>query len=190
MSKLMDRLIARVGPACITFQPPPTRCLGSVWQLDLGQGRSSTELRNFNRRGYDRSVLLQHLPWRFERAPTVRARLKRKLGIAWPPRSMERIVGLDHAAVADAVQEAHAVALQASGGTNATYIPFLANVPAQLCGVCAVTPDGKVFEAGDTRFDFAIESISKVFTLALAMEQCGPEVVHAKNWGAAYWPAI
>ena len=90
-------------------------------------------------------------------------------------------MGLDHAAVTDAVQEAHAVALQASGGTNATYIPFLANVPAQLCGVCAVTPDGKVFEAGDTRFDFAIESISKVFTLALAMEQCGAEMYAQKS---------
>jgi glutaminase len=89
-------------------------------------------------------------------------------------------VGLDHAAVADAVQEAHAVALHASGGANATYIPFLARVSAQLCGVCAVTPDGKVFETGDTRFDFAIESISKVVTLALAMEQCGAETVRAK----------
>jgi glutaminase len=89
-------------------------------------------------------------------------------------------VGLDHAAVADAVQEAHAVALQASGGASANYIPILAKVPTQLCGVCAVTPDGEVFEAGDTRFDFAIESISKVFTLALAIEQCGAEVVREK----------
>lgn len=31
---------------------------------------------------------------------------------AWPPSLMERIVGLDDAAVADAVQEAHAVAFR------------------------------------------------------------------------------
>ena len=89
-------------------------------------------------------------------------------------------MGLDPAAVADAVQAAHAAALEASGGDNAAYIPFLAKVPAQLCAVCAVTPDGKVFEAGDTRFDFAIESISKVFTMALVMEQHGAEIVRAK----------
>jgi len=41
-------------------------------------------------------------------------------------------------------------------------------------------PDGKVFEAGDTRFGFAIESISKVFTMALVMEQRGAETVRAK----------
>ena len=89
-------------------------------------------------------------------------------------------MGLDDAAVADAVRAAHAAALHASGGANATYIPFLAKVPAQLCGVCAVTVDGKVFEAGDTRYEFATESISKVFTLALAIEQCGAEMVRAK----------
>ena len=89
-------------------------------------------------------------------------------------------MGLDPAAVADAVQAAHAAALEASGGANAAYIPFLAKVPAQLCAVCAVTPDGKVFEAGDTRFDFAIESISKVFTMALVMEQHGAEMVREK----------
>jgi glutaminase len=89
-------------------------------------------------------------------------------------------VGLDHSAVADAVQVAHAAALQASGGANATYIPYLAHVPAQLCGVCAVTTDGKVFEAGDTRFAFATESISKVFTMALVMEQSGADTVRAK----------
>jgi glutaminase len=87
---------------------------------------------------------------------------------------------LDPAAVADAVQIAHAAALKASGGANATYIPYLAKVSALLCGVCAVMPDGKVFEAGDTRFGFAIESISKVFTMALVMEQRGAETVRAK----------
>ena len=89
-------------------------------------------------------------------------------------------MGLDPAAVADAVQIAHVAALKASGGANATYIPYLAKVSAQLCGVCAVTPDGKVFEAGDTRLGFAIESISKVFTMALVMEQRGAETVRAK----------
>ncbi|MGY3546408.1 glutaminase [Bradyrhizobium sp. USDA 4472] len=89
-------------------------------------------------------------------------------------------MGPDHATIADAVQEAHAVALRASGGAVAAYIPFLAKVPAQLCAVAVVTREGRVFEAGDTDFQFALESISKVFTLALVMEQRGAEVVREK----------
>jgi glutaminase len=89
-------------------------------------------------------------------------------------------MGLDPAEVADAVQIAHAAALRAAGGANASYIPFLAQVPGQLCGICAITPEGKAFEAGDTRFGFAIESISKVFTMALVMEQCGAEMIRDK----------
>lgn len=49
-------------------------------------------------------------------------------------------MGLDPADVGDAVQLAHAAVLQTSGGGNATYIPYLAKVPAQLSAVCAVTP--------------------------------------------------
>lgn len=87
---------------------------------------------------------------------------------------------LDPTAVADAVQRAHRAALAVTGGANAAYIPYLAGVPPTLCGVCAVTPDGKVFQAGDTGYGFAIESISKVFTLALALEQSGRETVRTK----------
>jgi glutaminase len=57
-----------------------------------------------------------------------------------------------------------------SDGKNASYIPFLAKVPAGLFGIAVVTVDGQVFETGDTRYAFAIESISKVFNLALVIE--------------------
>jgi glutaminase len=83
-------------------------------------------------------------------------------------------------AIRDAVKAGLQAALEAKGGANASYIPYLAGVPSHLCGVCAITPDGQAFEAGDTRYGFAIESISKVFTLALALEQSGREAVRAK----------
>ncbi len=83
-------------------------------------------------------------------------------------------------AIAAAVKAGLQAALETTGGANASYIPYLAGVPSGLCGVCAVTPDGQLFEAGDTRHGFAIESISKVFTLALALEQSGREAVRAK----------
>ena len=60
-------------------------------------------------------------------------------------------------------------------GKNADYIPYLAGVPSHLFGIAMVTPDGKVVEAGDTNYAFAIEVDCKVFTLALVMgENPGP----------------
>lgn len=87
---------------------------------------------------------------------------------------------LNPTAIAEAVKAGHEAALLTKGGANASYIPYLASVPSHLCGVCAMTSDGQIFEAGDTRFAFAIESISKVFTLALALDQWGAEAVRAK----------
>jgi glutaminase len=67
-----------------------------------------------------------------------------------------------------------------SGGKNASYIPFLASVPSHLFGIAIVFTDGTVIEVGDTTYEFAIESISKVFTLALVIEQIGSEALREK----------
>src|SRR5271163_1951152 len=82
--------------------------------------------------------------------------------------------------VQKAVTEAHSKFASTPGGANASYIPYLASVPSQLFGVAVVTADGLVYEAGDTRYGFAIESISKVFTLALVTELIGPEALREK----------
>jgi len=65
-------------------------------------------------------------------------------------------------------------------GKNADYIPELGKVDSKLYGVVGVTTDGKIFTAGDVDHPFSIQSISKVFTLALAMEDLGPKVVFEK----------
>ena len=65
-------------------------------------------------------------------------------------------------------------------GKNADYIPYLANVPSNMFGLAVVTADGKINEAGDTRYEFAMESISKVITMALVMEELGAEALRAK----------
>lgn len=67
-----------------------------------------------------------------------------------------------------------------TGGKNADYIPYLASVPSGLAGVAVVARDGTVHEAGDSRFEFAIESISKVATLALVIETIGADALHQK----------
>ena len=89
-------------------------------------------------------------------------------------------MSLDDAAIAHAVESAHTAHASDQGGANASYIPYLASVDSALFAVAVVTADGRMFSAGDDRFEFAIESISKVFTMALAMEQVGAEAFHSK----------
>ena len=82
--------------------------------------------------------------------------------------------------IAEAVTAAHAKHQKNQRGKNASYIPALAEVDPQLFGVCVATVDGQTFPAGDATCEFALESISKVFTAALAMEQVGPREFHRK----------
>lgn len=87
---------------------------------------------------------------------------------------------LDDATISSAVTAAHAHMLKRTGGKNADYIPYLASIPSGLAGIAVITRDGVIHEAGDSRHDFAIESISKVPTLALALEAIGSEAVRRK----------
>ncbi len=64
-----------------------------------------------------------------------------------------------------------------TSGKNADYIPFLAQVDSGMFGVAVVSTDNKVITTGEIKYAFSIQSISKVFTLALAMEELGPEKV-------------
>jgi glutaminase len=79
-----------------------------------------------------------------------------------------------------AVDEAHKMFKDLKEGKNADYIPILATVPSELFGVVIVTKDGKVFEAGDTDYVFAVESTAKPFNLAMVMQESGPEAVMEK----------
>ena len=58
-------------------------------------------------------------------------------------------------------------------GRVATYIPELASVDPGRFGIAAALPDGTVLRAGDADVAFSIQSISKVFTLALALGRVG-----------------
>jgi len=64
-----------------------------------------------------------------------------------------------------------------TSGKNADYIPYLAQVDSKLFGVAAVTTDNQAITLGDVNYSFSIQSISKVFTLALALEELGPDTV-------------
>ncbi len=73
------------------------------------------------------------------------------------------------------VQQAFEKFKSDTGGKNADYIPYLAQVDPKLFGIAIVTTDNQILTMGDVNYSFSIQSISKVFTLALAMDQLGPE---------------
>ena len=58
-------------------------------------------------------------------------------------------------------------------GETASYIPELGRVDKNQLGVCIYTSDGKKEAVGDYDVRFTIQSISKVITLAVALERCG-----------------
>lgn len=82
--------------------------------------------------------------------------------------------------IKNALETAHAEFFKHEAGKNASYIPALAQVPSDLFGVVAVTVDGEVIAVGDSDKPFAIESISKAFNLALAMDIHGPRDLRSK----------
>jgi glutaminase len=58
-------------------------------------------------------------------------------------------------------------------GEVATYIPDLARIDAKAFGLVVIDAEGNVAAAGDSDTPFSIQSISKVFTLTLALGKVG-----------------
>ena len=58
-------------------------------------------------------------------------------------------------------------------GDVANYIPELARVDPSAFGIAVATVDGRMIAAGDAEAPFSIQSISKVFTLTLALGLVG-----------------
>jgi glutaminase len=78
------------------------------------------------------------------------------------------------------VREAYEKFKNDTSGKNADYIPYLAQVDSKLFGIAIVTTDNQVLTMGDINYSFSIQSISKVFSQALAMEEHGPQKVFEK----------
>ena len=84
------------------------------------------------------------------------------------------------ARVRQAARDAYDAAKNLSGGANANYIPYLANIDSDLFGLSVTLVDGTSISIGDTSYKFGIESVSKVPTAILAMIQHSPEGVLEK----------
>ncbi|MES2474846.1 MAG: glutaminase A [Verrucomicrobiota bacterium] len=71
----------------------------------------------------------------------------------------------------------HARYASLNEGAVADYIPELSKVDPSLFGICIATRDGHLYEVGDTRHKFTIQSISKALSYGLALEDRGEEHV-------------
>jgi len=79
--------------------------------------------------------------------------------------------------IEDALQRAQeAAAPEVGRGQLATYIPSLANVDPHQFGMAIASCDGEVHVIGDADVPFSVQSISKVFTLALVIAAEGEEI--------------
>jgi glutaminase len=62
-------------------------------------------------------------------------------------------------------------------GEVATYIPELGRADPEWFSICLCTTDGHVYEVGDSRVEFTIQSISKPFVYGAALEERGRDEV-------------
>jgi glutaminase len=62
----------------------------------------------------------------------------------------------------------------------ADYIPELAKADPNSFGICIATRDGHLYEVGDTRLPFTIQSISKALVYGLALEDRGEDAILSK----------
>ena len=76
--------------------------------------------------------------------------------------------------VQELVNEAHDRYRDDTSGTISHVYPALARVDPGLFGVCAIGVGGNVFAAGDFEVEFALMSVAKPFTFALACDALGP----------------
>ena len=78
------------------------------------------------------------------------------------------------------LEKLHAALLEIKSGELASYIPELTKADPGWLGIALVTVDGHVYQVGDSRQQFTIQSISKAITYGLALEDRGLEYVTSR----------
>lgn len=68
------------------------------------------------------------------------------------------------------------IEIYAHDGKQADYIPALANVNPDQFGLCLNILDGRTYRLGASDVKFSIQSISKVFSLAVALSLLGKDL--------------
>lgn len=78
-----------------------------------------------------------------------------------------------HSPIQDYLEALHARFRDLKSGALADYIPELGLADPEWFGICIATPDGYVYEVGDCRQPFTIQSVSKPLTYGMALERHG-----------------
>jgi len=82
--------------------------------------------------------------------------------------------------IQDYLDQLHRTLASVTDGQVAQYIPELAKADPAGFGIAIATADGQLYEVGDTRRPFTIQSISKPLVYGLALQDQGAEAVRAK----------
>jgi glutaminase len=82
--------------------------------------------------------------------------------------------------VEDYLASVHSAHLDDQGGAVANNIPEMGEVDHDAFGICIATGDGHLYEVGDTRTEFTIQSIAKPFTYGMALADRGLSAVASK----------
>jgi glutaminase len=69
---------------------------------------------------------------------------------------------------------------RSEAGSVPASIPHLSSLPFDRFGIAVATVSGEVFSAGDAGLPFSIQSISKVFTLAMALSAGNPAALWSR----------
>ncbi|MEO0349042.1 MAG: glutaminase A [Cyanobacteria bacterium P01_A01_bin.15] len=78
------------------------------------------------------------------------------------------------------LEKLHQLQATTEAGQVASYIPELSKANPDWFGISIVTTDGQIFNVGDTAQTFTIQSISKIFSYGLALEDHGREILLEK----------
>ena len=87
---------------------------------------------------------------------------------------------LTKADIEAAVNEAYNKYKDVKEGANADYIPALAEVDPNIFGIAVVTVDGTVVEVGDITDMVSMQSIEKVFAMAMVIDDLGSDALKEK----------
>jgi glutaminase len=87
---------------------------------------------------------------------------------------------VSHSPIEQYLQHLHDKFARLEDGQVATYIPELGRARPGWFGIAVATVDGQVYEVGDSRQEFTIQSISKPLVYGLALEAAGLKTVLSK----------
>jgi glutaminase len=152
---MLWRLLSRLGQAGI--DPSEPRVMSAVEDFEVGPDKRPVAI------DYDQfTKIASHGDGIIERA------LQGDLAV--PPKEFGDIV--------EVINEIHADLLDDRTGEVADYIPTLRDADPDKFGIAICTADGQMYSIGDTTVPFSAQSTSKVFNLAMAYEELGPDAVH------------